>query len=43
MKDGMGKVYSLHGREKNAHMALVVKPEGKRPRGRWRHNWEGNN
>jgi hypothetical protein len=37
----MGIECSKHGK-RNAYRILVVKPEGKRPLGRTRYNWEYN-
>jgi len=39
----MGEAYGTYLGEEGAYRALVGKPEGKRPHGRPRHRWEGNN
>jgi hypothetical protein len=38
----MGKKFSTHGEKWNIYSILVVKPEGKRSRGRPRRKWEDN-
>jgi hypothetical protein len=38
----MGSICSKNGKNKNAYMILMGKPEGKRPPARTRNRWEGN-
>jgi len=38
----MGEAYTHIGELRNAHKLLIGKPEGKRPRGRTRREWEDN-
>jgi hypothetical protein len=42
-KNEMGGACSAYGERRGIYRVLMEKPEGKKPYGRPRHRWEGNN
>jgi hypothetical protein len=42
IKERMGMESSMHGAKRKAYRVLVGKPQGRKPRRRPRHAWEGN-